>query len=1388
MRNRCAASRYAIDQLERRLLLAQTVWPLLVGHNKVVEEGPDLIGNHLRVLDPANIVWTNRASTTSGGPADTDGFGGIFGTSAPRARGVVDAVILRYEQMIGSFDYPSAGQTNNVTVNMDAPGSGFGAFANLNTSLGGKPKSGSITMGAGDNDGNPNSDNGWFLDPTPFENSEFAGTITNAFAGDAQIGSPASGRGDFFTVVAAEMTHCMGLFGNALSGWSSHTSDTGIHDGVTGVGNYWVFTGPSVRHLGTSDNAGTDDFHAFIHSAEADSNIDFGGTNYIGAQDQGNAFYELSRRYLINNTFALMFKDAYGYASVNPDRYGTFYVNFNETSRQLSVRGGEGNSDDIFTVSVTPTQVIVSVNVGNDVPGTGALPGAGNLPAFVTTFATGDIGSIVMECGAGNDTVNIDSLDAAIPTTVNGDFGNDTFNVGGNDIDSNVFSAITFDGSFGADTINFNDASDSGNDTYTFTGSTFTKGFPTFSYFGCDNVNLIANNNDNTINLNAATSAAIYSINCGGGNDLVNVGNGDLTALPTTISVTGGPGGDTVVFHDESATLADTYTLSSGTFDSGRFGQLGYNTIEGMTLFTSTGGDTLNLFGSDSSLVTIAAITGNGADLIRVGSTNLDSLGASTTLNIDGQAQSDTLLVNDNANTFGDPFTITSNSIDRPFFGIINYAGVESATLNAGSAGSAFAVNSTLATTPLTLNAGDGNDVITLGAGNLDALPGAVTVNGEAGAADSIVINDSGNNFNDTYTVTYFQVMRTIFGGLEYGTVEGLTLNAEFGDNTINVHSSLAACPISVNAGDGNDAIVVAFTFANLSNIQSLLTVNGGAGSDSVTLWDDVYAGNDDYTVTSTSVARPSFGGLNYAALESLTLRASAGNNNFLVNSTAAGTPLFIQAGNTIDSLILAAATSVLSNIAATVTFDGQGSSNYVSLLDDSGSGASSYTVTSSTVSRNGFAVVVYSHIDELLLTGSNADNSVFDINSTSVLTSVSGGAGQDSFRVNGPPSAKINVYGGLPSSGIGDNLIVTGNATAVGSYTPDLATTGRGTILYNGQRIDFQELEGLDGVVAADTFASFTMITPNSADNIAINPFVIIANSNQITGSSGAVGLVPFRISNIANFTLNTGANDGATPNDTVTIASSGYVASPLGGFRYLGGAGQDSLTVQGGSLTFNTDASPDTAALTYLVNTDNTGTAAINFNATQHLAGISIGAGGSAVMAPNGNRVMVLNGGTLSVSGAGAKLDLNDNDLILDYSGASQLSAIQTLINTARNGGAWDGPGLTSTSAKNNALHNTTLGAIEASTYKSIYGNAALFDGQSIDTTAVLVKYTYYGDTDFNGRVNFDDYVRTDAGFNNHRTGWVNGDFDGNGAVNFDDYVLIDLAFNTQGSVLQH
>jgi hypothetical protein len=151
------------------------------------------------------------------------------------------------------------------------------------------------------------------------------------------------------------------------------------------------------------------------------------------------------------------------------------------------------------------------------------------------------------------------------------------------------------------------------------------------------------------------------------------------------------------------------------------------------------------------------------------------------------------------------------------------------------------------------------------------------------------------------------------------------------------------------------------------------------------------------------------------------------------------------------------------------------------------------------------------------------------------------------------------------------------------------------------------------------------------------------------------------------------------------------------------------------------------------------------------------------------------------LSLSGPAATLDLNDNDLIIQSGDYAQTTA---LVSQARNGGAWDEAGITSTAARIASPKNKTLGVVTGAQYLST-GNI-LFGGLNVAASDLLIKSTYYGDTDLNGIVNFDDYARIDAGFNNNGTDWFRGDFDFNGNVNFDDYALIDLAFNSQSGTL--
>jgi hypothetical protein len=240
-----------------------------------------------------------------------------------------------------------------------------------------------------------------------------------------------------------------------------------------------------------------------------------------------------------------------------------------------------------------------------------------------------------------------------------------------------------------------------------------------------------------------------------------------------------------------------------------------------------------------------------------------------------------------------------------------------------------------------------------------------------------------------------------------------------------------------------------------------------------------------------------------------------------------------------------------------------------------------------------------------------------------------------------------------------------------------------------------------------------------------------------------------------------------------TVTIDSSARlnIGSLVAG-RFSGASDGVHINVNGGTLVVtNGDA-------------EITGGATLNFSAGSiSVSGKLVASGtGQVVLSAGGNKV--LRAGGVGFSGSG-KIDLNDNDMIVGS--VTPKAFVQQSIASARNSGAWNGAiGITSTAAKNRLPKNTTLGILSGAEFTSV-GGGSTFSGQPYSATDTLVKYTYYGDTDFNGVVNFDDYSRTDSGFNLHKSGWLNGDFDYNNVVDFDDYSLIDLAFNTQSGTLR-
>ncbi|MBC8105215.1 MAG: matrixin family metalloprotease [Anaerolineae bacterium] len=246
-----------------------------------------------------------------------------------------------------------------------------------------------------------------------------------------------------------------------------------------------------------------------------------------------------------------------------------------------------------------------------------------------------------------------------------------------------------------------------------------------------------------------------------------------------------------------------------------------------------------------------------------------------------------------------------------------------------------------------------------------------------------------------------------------------------------------------------------------------------------------------------------------------------------------------------------------------------------------------------------------------------------------------------------------------------------------------------------------------------------------------------------------------------------------GEVPDDTFLIQPTALTrSSPLSSTINLSGNEYFDVTTGTYSTSSNLNAG-------FIVGPATT----VALSASQTMRGLSIANGGLVRMtqtAPAGTRILRTNSLTIDPTG---KLELFNNALMIDYSAASAIQDVQTYIATARNGGAWDGAGgITSFNASIANPRNRGLGAIEATDYKLANGAAATFFGQTLDDSAVVVRLTYYGDTDLNGVVDFDDYSRIDAGFNGDKTGWFNGDVDGNGIVDFDDYSIIDLAFNTQ------
>ena len=748
----------------------------------------------------------------------------------------MDAALDGWEQVIANLNRPSSPGDNHldvtVTMNSDDPGS-CGGSADGNFDGDGWPDGGDVNING--------QANVWFIDPTPTDSSEFTGNIDNAFSGDAQGGSPAQNLCDMETVVTAELAHILGMTSNGGSrfqtgGFNTQLTNTGTT--CSGPGDLWQFTGANGTHLMTSNNGGSggSDKGVPVHTAEPCAS--FGAL--AGADDSGNALFEISGRYLPPNVLGLMFHDVFNMDINMPEDFGTFYSTLNKSNGSLLVRGGDDTnlSNDVINVTRSGGEIAVSVDVGNDVVGTGPTD------AFVSHYAVGDVQSITINANDGNDSVTVEP-GLGIGLTVNGGDGNDTIIAGGGN--------ETLNGGAGNDQIfagggNNTVADGTGNDLVDLTENSVPVSYATgggndtvlgtafddISTGSTGNDRLEGRGGNDTLDGNPGTDELLGqegsdSIiwNNGDGSDVIEGGSGDSDL----VTVNGSASGDDFVAQSApgSRVKFDRTNLTAFTLDIG--------SVEDLVVNADSGGDNVALTDLSSTTLQTALL-----DL---------GIGSSDTVAVDGRSAAD---------------TIETNPLGP-------------SALAVGGLAQEITITHAEAADSLTVNRQGGADTLVA-----NATSAQESVNFSPTAADSGNLTGAGPT------------------AIAAGTMEQVLVDGQGGNDTMVVTTPAGAQDVSMSPGATRDAGNVAalgllpLQFRDLGLPGAVQLENLGGGRADRLLYDATAQG-DTFNVASATgvIALNSQSPVTPAGVQDLVLNDLAGDD---VNMAAATLPFATTTAN----------------------------------------------------------------------------------------------------------------------------------------------------------------------------------------------------------------------------------------------------------------------------------------------------------------------------------------------------------------------------------------------------------------------------------------------------------------------------------------------------------
>lgn len=308
--------------------------------------------------------------------------------------------------------------------------------------------------------------------------------------------------------------------------------------------------------------------------------------------------------------------------------------------------------------------------------------------------------------------------------------------------------------------------------------------------------------------------------------------------------------------------------------------------------------------------------------------------------------------------------------------------------------------------------------------------------------------------------------------------------------------------------------------------------------------------------------------------------------------------------------------------------------------------------------------------------------------------------------------------------------------AVAVGEKTWGVDANGNSSVAGNW-------IGGLPGAVD-DKVAFSTVITDDR---------IVTVDAPFTAGSIYFDGAKNYLVQGPAAITLDVSAGSALLAAKNLHGAGTHTISAPL--------TFNDNTTIDVASGSTLRLTQPMNAAVGVAITKTSDGMLAVkNVRAT----GLSLNGGTVQVIAGGGN------GGTsvvksLSIA-ATARLDLNNNDLLIDYTGASPYTSIRDYLLAGLNTGVG---GIISTSGQ--AAGNTVHAIVD-----NAHLHKSLWNGLSIDDTTIIAKYTFRGDANLDGAVGFADLVAVAQNYGkNGGATWDMGDFNYDGNVGFADLVSV-------------